>query len=574
MPLWTRAGDWLDERTGYRRVVAAALEEPVPGGASFAYVFGSVLTFILLNQLVTGVLLAMYYSPSVPAAWASVVYIQDRVTLGWFIRGLHANGASAMVIVAGLHLLQTAVYGAYRKPRELNWLIGALMLGLILAFALTGYLLPWDQKGYWATKVATGIMGSTPVIGGWLQGVVQGGNEYGNLTLSRFYAIHVFLLPAGLLALVALHVALFRKHGVTPRWGRSPEELERRTQPFWPDQLALDTTAILFAFGAMLVYTVWTGGAELGAPADPAAAYDARPEWYFLPLFQTLKYFHGPLEQVVALGAPLLLFGILFAMPFVDRGPDRSPRRRVLILAPLFLVFAGAAVLIEVARAEDRADAALQKRLVAAEKLAHKARLLARQGVPPAGGTAVYENEPHYRAKRLFAEHCTGCHVGDERKGPELVAGYNTRAWIRDFLKDPNGDRFFGPTKAIHEMKPAKYEGKDLEAIVEMVYAQTGADDANVALAEAGKALFSDGECSDCHSLDPEEPGTGPNLAGRGTIPYLTALIADGGEARFFGQKNEMTVFKDKLRYDEIRALAEYVASLSRASASSGETGP
>src|SRR4030095_452851 len=135
--------------------------------------------------------LAMYYSPSSTDAWASVAYIQDQVTMGWFIRALHSHGASAMVIVAGSHLLQTAIYGAYKKPREVNWIVGVLMLGLILVFALTGYLLPWDQKGYWATKVATGIMGSTPVIGSWLQQVVQGGNEYGNLTLTRFFALHV-----------------------------------------------------------------------------------------------------------------------------------------------------------------------------------------------------------------------------------------------------------------------------------------------------------------------------------------------------------------------------------------------
>src|SRR4029079_11345735 len=139
-----------------------------------AYVFGSVLTFILMNQLITGVLLAMYYSPSSSTAWASVAFIQDQVDLGWFIRGLHSNGASAMVIVAGLHLLQTAVWGAYKKPREINWLIGVVMLALLLAFALTGYLLPWDQTGFWATKVATGIAGSSPGIGDQLQQVVQG----------------------------------------------------------------------------------------------------------------------------------------------------------------------------------------------------------------------------------------------------------------------------------------------------------------------------------------------------------------------------------------------------------------
>jgi ubiquinol-cytochrome c reductase cytochrome b subunit len=563
--------DWLDERTGYRRVLRGALDEEIPGGASFLYVFGSVLTFILINQIVTGVILAMYYSPSTNAAWASVAYLQDQVTMGWFIRGLHAHGASAMVVVAGMHLLQTAVFGAYKRPREVNWLIGALMLALILAFALTGYLLPWDQKGYWATKVATGIMGSTPVIGGWLQQVVQGGNEYGNLTLTRFYAIHVLLLPGAILVLAAIHIALFRKHGVTPRWNLEPARLAR-TQPFWPNQLFYDGVAMLAALAIIVALTAATGGVELGAPADPASAYDARPEWYFLPLFQMLKYFHGPLEMVAALGLPAIVGGILLALPFVDRGPDRSPRKRVLFLAPIFFMLTAAAVLVGVAFEEDRADAALQKRLAAAERQAHKARRLALVGVPPAGGTAVYENEPHFRARRLFSERCAGCHAGDERKGPEIVAGYNSRAWIRDFLLDPSGHRFFGTTKGIHEMKPVKQRGRELDALVEMVYAETGADGIDAALAAEGRDLFDNGPCSDCHSLVGHTEGdTGPSLEGRGSVSYLADLIADAGQPRFFGKLNEMPRFADKLRADEINALAAYVASLREASASEPE---
>jgi ubiquinol-cytochrome c reductase cytochrome b subunit len=571
-----RALGWLEERTGYRHLVAAALEEPVPGGASWIYCFGSVLTFILVNQIVTGVLLAMYYSPSAQTAWSSVAYIQDQVTMGWFIRGLHSHGASAMVIVAGLHLLQVAIYGAYKKPREVNWLLGVIMLGLILAFALTGYLLPWDQKGYWATKVATGIMGSTPVIGTWLQEVAQGGNEYGNLTLSRFYAVHVLVLPGTILLLLAAHLALFRKHGVTPRWNRSPEQLARTTQPFWPDQLAYDSLGMLFAFAAMVAYTIWTGGAELGAPADPASGFDARPEWYFLPLFQMLKYFHGALEHVVALGMPVLLGGILVALPFVDRRPDRSPWRRIGFLAPVFVLFAGAGLLIGLAVESDRDDPDLQKRIHAAEEQARKARRLALKGVPPRGGTAVYENEPFFREKKLWAERCAGCHVGDERKGPEIVEGYNSRQWINDYLLDPDGARFFGVTKNIHAMKPAKYRGRDLQAIVELVYQQTGAPDVDVALATEGRTLFDDGPCSDCHTVVPgEEEGVGgPSLAGRGSLPYLTDFIANPGATRFFGEKNEMPAFASKLRAEEISGLAAYVQSLREPSAASAATAP
>jgi ubiquinol-cytochrome c reductase cytochrome b subunit len=555
--------DWLDVRTGYRRLVAGALEEPVPGGASWAYVFGSILTFILANQLVTGVLLVMYYSPSAQTAWASVAYVQDQVTLGWFIRGLHGQGASAMVIVAGMHMLQVAIYGAYRKPRELNWLVGALMLGLILAFALTGYLLPWDQKGYFATKVATGIMGETPFIGGWLQALVQGGNEYGNLTLSRFFAIHTFLLPGALLLLVGIHIALFRKHGVTPRWSRSQDELAARTQPFWPDQLARDMVAVAVAFGALVWLTVRSHGVELAPPADPASGYDARPEWYFLPLFQLLKYFHGAAEPIVALGAPAILMGFLFALPFLDRGPSASPWRRLSKLVPLGLVGAGAGALIALALASDARDAALQKRIVAADALARKARKLALAGVPPGPGTMVYENEPFHAARRYFGEHCAGCHDSLVRKGPELVAGYNSRAWLAAFLVDPDGERFFGVTKKLHKMKPTKYTGADLDAVVEMLYAETGATDARPELVDKGRSLFDNGPCSDCHSREAGAVGDeGPNLLGRGSPDALADFIRNPADPRWFGAQNEMPAFGAKLRPEEITALAAYVASL------------
>jgi ubiquinol-cytochrome c reductase cytochrome b subunit len=557
--------DWLDERTGYRRAMDALLLEPVSGGASFAYVFGSVLTFILVNQLVTGVLLAFYYSPSSSQAWASVAYVQDQVTMGWFVRGLHANGASAMVIVAGLHLLQTAIYGAYKKPREVNWIVGVLMLGLILAFALTGYLLPWDQKGYWATKVATGIAGQTPLIGEEVKQLLQGGNEYGNLTLTRFFALHVFVLPAALLTLLAIHLVVFRRHGVTPRWGRAPEDLARLTAPFWPNQLLRDMIAIAVVFAILAGVTQMTGGGDLSAPADPSSGFDARPEWYFLPLFQVLKYFSGAMERVVALGLPAVAGLVLLGLPFVDRGADRSPARRLPQLAALAALLIGAGTLMGLAQLQDARDPAFQKRVHEAEEQAQKARKLARLGVPPQGGTAVYENEPQFHGRRIFRERCEGCHVGNERKGPELVPGWSSRAWFSAYLVDPDGARFFGPTKGIHAMKPTKYRGEELEALVEMLYAETGAADADAAKAERGRKVFDNGPCSDCHSRDGTTTGEeGPNLGGRGTRAWLIGFISDAGQPRFFGEKNEMPVFKEKLRPDEIEKVADYVRSLQR----------
>jgi ubiquinol-cytochrome c reductase cytochrome b subunit len=560
---------WLDERTGYRRVLAAALHEPVPGGASFWYVFGSLLAFLLILQGTTGVLLAFYYSPSSSDAWASVAYIQDSLPGGALVRGLHHHGASAIVIVAILHLCQTAIFGAYKKPREMNWIVGVMLLGLILGFALTGYLLPWDQTGYWATKVATGIAGSTPLIGEQLQEIAQGGNEYGNLTLTRFYALHVLVLPALTTVLVVMHVALFRKHGVTARWGRSADELARTTQPFWPDQLWRDALAMTAAFAALVAYVTWISGAPLTAPADASSNFDARPEWYFRALFQLLKYFEGSAETMVALGAPVVIGGLILAVPFVDRGAEYHPRRRVLPLAMLAVVLGGVAALTVVSYRLDAADGALAERMQIEVARAARARALARaNGVPAAGGTAVFTTARFYRARTAWAAHCASCHQGDERKGPEIGAGYNARPWIRGFLSSPNHDRYFGRTKLARTdlaMQPVEQTGEDLDALVEAIYAETGASDADAARVARGRALFDEG-CTDCHSRVAGTPSeSAPHLGGRGSAEHLRSLITDAGSARHFAVGNEMPQIEE-LTSDDVRALADYLVWLRSAS--------
>jgi ubiquinol-cytochrome c reductase cytochrome b subunit len=321
--------------------------------------------------------------------------------------------------------------------------------------------------------------------------------------------------------------------------------------------------AVTLVYLVLFAVTGMGHGVELGAPADPASAYDARPEWYFLPLFQVLKYFHGEAEQLAALGAPALIFGLLVALPFLDRSADRSPRRRVVPLGIIGVIFGGAAVLIVVAKSSDAADKALAERQRDADAQAQRARKLALLGVPPGAGTRVYENEPFFRERRIFAERCGGCHVGKKRKGPELVAGYGSRAWIADYLREPDAMRFFGVTKGIHKMKPAKYMGGDFDAVVEMVYAESGATDVKTELADKGRTLFDEGPCSDCHSRKPGAAGDeGPNLSGRGTVAYLADLIASPGSPEHFGELDEMPPFKEKLSPEEINGLAAYVASL------------
>jgi len=324
--------NWLDHRTGVRDFVHEALFERVPGGARWRYVWGSTLVFTFSMQVITGFALWMYYSPSAQTAWESVYFIQHETQFGWLVRGMHHFTAQAMVVLLALHLMQVVIDGAYRAPREFNFWIGLVLMQIVLGLSLTGYLLPWDQKGYWATRVATNLLGVVPVVGPSLQQLVVGGADYGHHTLTRFFALHAGILPTLLVGFLVVHVALFRRHGL--RYKEPPKYPDAM---FWPDQILKDAVACLAVLVVVLVLCMrpfsWFSedavafgphaGAELGAPADPANQYSAaRPEWYFLFLFQFLKLFEGWGEQGELLGAvvmPGLVMGGLFLMPLIGR---------------------------------------------------------------------------------------------------------------------------------------------------------------------------------------------------------------------------------------------------------------
>ena len=341
-----RLGDWLDERTGVRGLVREALFENVPGGARWRYVWGSTLTFAMVVQFITGFFLWASYSPSSQTAWASVFYIQHELQGGWLLRGIHHYMAQVMILLLVLHVMQVLIDGAYRAPREVNFWFGLGLLQVVLGLSLTGYLLPWDQKGFWATKVATSLAGSVPVIGPSMQKLIVGGNEYGHLTLTRFFALHAGLLPAMMVMLVAAHVYVFRRHGL-----KAAEPKQRPDESFWPDQVLKDAVACLAVMAGVLVLVFWpwmTEGAEigpklgagLGAPADPSEPFSAaRPEWYFLFLFEFLKYFPGEREIWGAVIIPSMVMGVMAFMPLIGRW--KLGHRFNLIFAGLMLAGAG-----------------------------------------------------------------------------------------------------------------------------------------------------------------------------------------------------------------------------------------
>jgi quinol-cytochrome oxidoreductase complex cytochrome b subunit len=207
-------GSWLDERLGWRRVWEAIFLRKVPK-VNWLYTLGSATLFVAINQIVTGILLTIYYVPTPDQAYATVRYISTQVPAGWLIRGLHHWGASAMVVLTALHMLRVILHGAYKYPREITWLTGVGLLLIVLGFGFTGYLLPWDQKAYWATTVGTRIAEVTPLVGRWILLLMRGGEELTGVTLARFYGVHVWALPATLMMLLLAHLYLVVRIGIS-----------------------------------------------------------------------------------------------------------------------------------------------------------------------------------------------------------------------------------------------------------------------------------------------------------------------------------------------------------------------
>lgn len=551
-------GNWLDERTGYRALGHRAFAEPVRGGARWAYVFGSALALTFGMQIVTGILLAMFYSPSTQEAWGSIHYIQHEVLLGWFVRGLHHYGSSAMVVLVVLHMLQAFVYRAYAPPRELNWWTGLVLFGIVLGFSVTGYLLPWDQKGFWATRVVTSIVGAMPWIGDWLKTTLQGGNDLGNLTLTRFFGFHVFVLPA-LLGLVLLaHVALFRRHGVTVSPRRASDEIEPRTEPFWPRQVTYDVAFFALVVAILIAFTIVRGGASLEAPADPSSGYPARPEWYFLWLFEMLKIVPGELEGVAIGGLTFAVAAFLAALPLVDRRPIVSQRARW----PHFAVAGGLAVIVLALTikplVQDARDAGLAAQRAALERDAERAFRLARKGIPPGGAGDLYLNDPMERGKHLFAAECQSCHRLGDKGGdtaPDLT-DYMTRAWIRGVTADPTQPKYFGRT-GLDMMQPTEATPEQLEILTSYQMSLGGL----APEPPGGAELFEELGCQTCHARAGEKPRMGPSLAGYGSRAWIIGAIKNPGAPEYYGDANKMPAFAGKLTDAQLDDIVTYILS-------------
>jgi ubiquinol-cytochrome c reductase cytochrome b subunit len=328
---------WIEHRTGAETAIRKFLYEEIPASSGWHHVFGSVALFLFLVQAFTGILLAFNYAPTPGDAYNSLRYILTELTGGRLIRGLHHWGASMMIVTVVLHMTQVFIYGGYKKPREATWMVGVGLLLLTLAYGLTGYLLPWDNRAYWGTVVTVQITNKVPLVGAYLTRLLGSEGNVGTVTFARFYGMHVLLLPPITTLLIALHVYLVRKHGVAP----APGDETRPARRFFPEQAFRDTVAIFVAFTILFVLALMAR-VPLERLADPTdTTYIPRPEWYFLFLFQILTMLGGPLEIVGAVVLPGLAVTALILVPFIDRSRAVRLGRRTVAIAAVCLAAIG-----------------------------------------------------------------------------------------------------------------------------------------------------------------------------------------------------------------------------------------
>jgi cytochrome b6 len=328
----------LDERYQLAPLVDFATHKEVPQHRhSWAYYFGGLTLFFFAVQIATGILLLLYYRPTSEAAFESVQFIVTRVPFGWLVRSIHSWSANLMILSAFLHMFSVYLLGAYGKPRELTWWSGMALLGLAMGFGFSGYLLPWNELSFFATRIGTDMVSKLPLIGHWLLKLLRGGEEVTGATLTRFFGIHVAVLPMITTALLGLHLALIQRQGMHVPEKLAGEARTRKPLRFMPNFMLREAVVWLFglaALAALAAFLPW----ELGIKADPFASAPAgiKPEWYFLFMFETLKllpaHVLGIEGELVGL-AGFSLAGLVWVLaPVLDRGSAHGRRSRLFIV--------------------------------------------------------------------------------------------------------------------------------------------------------------------------------------------------------------------------------------------------
>ncbi|NMD72407.1 cytochrome bc complex cytochrome b subunit [Bacillus sp. DNRA2] len=341
---------WLDDRLRVQELLDAMFKHPAPKRSNYLDYLGFATLFAFLNEAITGILLATVYIPSANEAYSSVKAIEASVAEN-FVRSLHAWGANFMIVLVVLHLLRVFFVGAYKYPRELTWVSGVILLLGTVALGFTGYLLPWDQEGYWATTVGTSMAGYVPVIGDHLVQLLRDGVNVTSATLTRFYAIHILVLPGVILLGFLPHIFFVLRQGMSStdeltHAKKRGEDITQKSRPFYPNEAFRMALSVLVIAVSLFVLAAYFPK-ELGDPSDPLNMdnYTPKPAWYFMGVYQLLKYVPGSLDVLAMVGLPLIGILVLLFLPWIDRNPSRLPKRRPIALGVAAVVMLGLGVL-------------------------------------------------------------------------------------------------------------------------------------------------------------------------------------------------------------------------------------
>lgn len=429
---------WLDDRGGFSEMVKPLLNHPVPPGSKWAYVFGSATLFCFVLQVATGIGLALLYQPSSEGAFQSLQYITHKATMGKTLRGIHYFGASGMIVMVGIHMLRTYITAAYKYPREMSWVSGVVLLLLTVGMGFTGQLLRWDDNGVWSAVVAAEQMGRIPLIGKSLARLLLGGDTLGGQSLSRFFSYHVFLIPALLFAFIGFHLWLVMRNGISepPKAGRLVDPrtyrqwyqnmLRNSGVPFWPNAAWRDALVGSLLIIALVVLAVLVGPPALTKPPDPSNVMATpQPDWYLLWIYALFALMPPNIESYVMFFGPLLLFFLLFALPFVSNKGERAPIRRPwAIVGSCFVVIVVVSLLFVGNRADWSPD--------------FNAKSLTKVSIPPTDSLAL-------SGAVLFQEKaCLYCHriKGEGGKvGPDLTHVANRLNEEQLIIRIANGAR-------------------------------------------------------------------------------------------------------------------------------------
>ncbi len=420
----SRLISFFADRIGWQKYLKPFLEKPLPVGLGWTVTLGSLCALLFAVQAITGMILAFYYNPSPEQAHTSINFIMHDVSMGGILRGIHHWGAGAMVILVFIHLAANFFSGAFKAPRELTWITGVTLFLLTLGFGFTGYLLPWDQKAYWATVVSTNIPKDIPLVGKFIARLMLGGETVSGLTLTRFYAIHTLVLPALTAFFILFHIYLVRVHDIVGHGLEKPSK-EEKTYRFFPEHLFRCSIGFGFVFSVIYILAIFADVPleNVAGTVDPA--YLPRPEWYYMWLFQLLTFFPGKFEILGSLVIPMAGVIILFCLPFLSRTDLRGIADRPLATAVGVTCLAGIVYLtlmgFEGARSYGDMVVVPDRKLTQSEQK----------------GLSVY-----------LERECAYCHHiagrGGRIRGPDLsnvVAKGRTKEWLKRFIKDPQAIR-------------------------------------------------------------------------------------------------------------------------------------